>query len=113
MSALAHVFEAAGLSTVVLASMKEVVERMAPPRALYCEFPLGRPLGRPDDVELQRDVLERALALLDSPESPVLETFPDVITSEVEEIGVSPAEVGVLRFGSKSLAEAGGGDSLG
>ncbi len=81
MSALAHVFEAAGLSTIVLASMKEVAERMMPPRTLYCEFPLGRPLGRPDDVELQLDVLNRALALLDSNE-PVLETHPLVIESE-------------------------------
>lgn len=81
MSTLAHVFEAAGLSTVVLASMKEVTERMMPPRALYCEFPLGRPLGRPDDVELQRDVLTRAFALLDATE-PVLETHPLVIESE-------------------------------
>ena len=81
MSALAHVFEAAGLPTIVLASMKEVAERMMPPRTLYCEFPLGRPLGRPDDVELQLDVLNRALALLDSNE-PVLETHPLVIESE-------------------------------
>ncbi len=78
---LAHVFEAAGLATVVLASMKEVAERMAPPRVLYCEFPLGRPLGRPGEAAFQRDVLERALALLDSPE-PVLETHPDVIESD-------------------------------
>jgi len=80
-SALAHVFEAEGLSTIVLASMKEVAERMMPPRTLYCEFPLGRPLGRPDDVELQLDVLNRALALLDSDE-PVFETHPLVIESE-------------------------------
>ncbi len=80
MSALAHVFEAAGLSTIVLASMKEVAERMMPPRTLYCEFPLGRPLGRPDDVELQLDVLKHALALLESHE-PTLETYPLVIES--------------------------------
>jgi len=80
-STLAHVFEAAGLSTVVLASMKEVAEKMTPPRALYCEFPLGRPLGRPDDLALQRDVLDRALALLDATE-PVLETYPLVIESD-------------------------------
>lgn len=83
MSALAHVFEAAGLSTVVLASMKEVAEKMHPPRTLYCEFPLGRPLGRPDDVELQRDVLQRAFALLES-SGPVFETHPLVIESEEE-----------------------------
>ena len=81
MSTLAHVFEAAGLSTVVLASMKEVAERMMPPRTLYCEFPLGRPLGRPDDVGLQRDVLTQAFALLGASE-PVLETYPLVIESE-------------------------------
>jgi hypothetical protein len=78
---LAHVFEAAGLSTVVLASMIEVVEKMAPPRALYCEFPLGRPLGRPGDAEFQRDVLERGLSLLDATE-PVLETHPVVIDAD-------------------------------
>jgi len=87
-SALAHVFEAAGLSTVVLASMHEVVERMKPPRALYCEFPLGRPLGRPGDVELQRDVLERALALFDSPHQ-VLRTHPLVIESDEQPLACS------------------------
>ncbi len=81
MSTLAHVFEAAGLSTIVLASMKEVAEKMSPPRTLYCEFPLGRPLGRPADVPFQRDVLERAFALLDSTES-VLETHPEIIESD-------------------------------
>jgi hypothetical protein len=78
---LAHVFEAAGLSTVVYASMIEVAEKMAPPRALYCEFPLGRPLGRPGDAEFQQDVLERGLALLDATE-PVLETYPEVIEAD-------------------------------
>ena len=82
MSTLAHVFEAAGLSSVVLASMKEVAERMAVPRTLYCEFPLGRPLGRPDDPELQRDVIRRALSLLEAAEGPVLETYPEVIESD-------------------------------
>ena len=81
MCTLAHVFEAAGLTTVVLASMYEVAERMAPPRALYCEFPLGRPLGRPDDAALQRDVLDRALALTEAPGT-VLETYPLTIESD-------------------------------
>jgi D-proline reductase (dithiol) PrdB len=80
-STLAHVFEAAGLSTVVLASMKEVAEKMAPPRTLYCEFPLGRPLGRPGDAAFQRSVLDRALALLYVTQ-PVLDTYPEVIESD-------------------------------
>ncbi|HCH79267.1 MAG TPA: glycine reductase, partial [Acidimicrobiaceae bacterium] len=46
---LAHVFEAAGIATVTLASTLSVVERTQPPRALWCDFPLGRPLGKPQD----------------------------------------------------------------
>lgn len=81
MSTLAHVFEAAGLATVVFASMIEVVERMKPPRALYAEFPLGRPLGKPQDPAFQLDVVRRGLALLDS-EHQVIETHPEVIESD-------------------------------
>jgi hypothetical protein len=77
--ALAHVFEAHGIATVALVSVRPVAERMHPPRALYCEFPLGRPLGRPDDPAFQHDVLRRAFALLDRPAGPVLEDHPDVI----------------------------------
>jgi hypothetical protein len=76
---LAHVFEAAGLATVALASVLPVAERMRPPRALYCEFPLGRPLGVPGDAEFQHSVLRRAFAMLEAPAGPVLDTYPDVI----------------------------------
>lgn len=81
MCTLAHVFEAAGLATIVLASMWEVVERMAPPRALYCNFPLGRPLGTPADAEFQHDVLRRAFDLLDA-DGPVLASHPVVIEAD-------------------------------
>ena len=81
MCTLAHVFEAAGLTTVVLASMKEVAERMATPRALYCDFPLGRPLGRPHDAALQRDVLVRALALVEA-SATILDIYPLTIESD-------------------------------
>lgn len=81
MSTLAHVFEATGLSTVVFASMIEVVTKMSPPRALYCEFPLGRPLGKPNDTGFQRDVIERGLRLLDATE-PIIETHPEVIEAD-------------------------------
>lgn len=81
MSALAHVLEAAGLTTIVFASMIEVVEKVAPPRALYCEFPLGRPLGKPADAEFQTDVIRRGFALLES-EGPILETHPEIIESD-------------------------------
>lgn len=83
---LAHVFEAAGLATVVLASTRAVAEKMAPPRALYCEFPLGRPLGRPNDPAFQADVLGRAFALLAEPSGPVLVDHPEVIVSDEQPV---------------------------
>lgn len=61
--------------------MIEVVERMSPPRALYCEFPLGRPLGKPSDAVFQREVIERGLDLLGASE-PVLATYPEVVESD-------------------------------
>ena len=49
---------------------------MRPPRALWVTFPLGRPLGNPNDAEFQRDVLEHALGLLEQREGPVLADYP-------------------------------------
>jgi hypothetical protein len=79
---LAHVLEAAGIATVVLSSVRAMTEKVAPPRALHAEFPLGRPLGRPGDPEFQHDVLARAFALLDAPSGPVLVDHPEVIEAE-------------------------------
>jgi hypothetical protein len=81
-SVLAHVFEAAGIATVVLSSVREMAVKTAPPRALHCEFPLGRPLGRPADPDYQHDVLARAFALLDAETGPVLVDHPDVIEAD-------------------------------
>lgn len=84
MCVLARVLEAHGLSTVSLISVRGVAEKLPPPRSLYGEFPLGRPLGRPDDPEFQHDVLARAFALLDRPSGPVLEDHPEVIESDAQ-----------------------------
>jgi hypothetical protein len=81
-SVLAHVFEAAGIATVVLSSVREMTEKVAPPRALHAEFPLGRPLGVPNDPEFQHDVLARAFALLQETSGPVLVDHPVVIEAD-------------------------------
>lgn len=85
MGTLQHVLEASGLATVGLSSMRGQTERLRPPRALYCEFPLGRPLGRPGDPELQHRVLAAAFALLAEPEGPVLVDFPERIVDASDE----------------------------
>ncbi len=87
MGVLANILEAAGLATVALACVRGQAERMRAPRALYCEFPLGRPLGRPLDPPYQHTVLAAAFALLDTPadEIPVLAEFPDIVTAEADD----------------------------
>lgn len=82
MSTLAHVFEAAGLSTIVLTPMRFIAEKMSTPRALYADFPLGWPVGQPQEADFQHRVLEAAFALLAQPTGPVLEDFPERIESK-------------------------------
>lgn len=77
--------EAAGLSSVTLALVRGQIERSAPPRAMYVEFPLGRPLGKPLDPEYQRRVITSALDLLSAESGPVLVDHPDVISDESSE----------------------------
>ena len=81
MSTLAHVFEQAGLATVALGSIRKQIEEAAPPRGLWCDFPLGRPLGKPRDAAFQTRVLEHAFSLLNATE-PVFEEFAEKILSE-------------------------------
>lgn len=45
------------------------------PRALGVPYPLGFPLGRPNDAEGQRAVLRAALALLERDDVPVFEEY--------------------------------------
>jgi len=76
-SALAHYFESAGLPTTVLALVREHAAAIRPPRTLWVTFELGRPMGAPEDAGFQRRVLSAALGLLDRPEGPVLEDYPE------------------------------------
>ncbi|NIS31695.1 MAG: hypothetical protein GWN73_15810 [Actinobacteria bacterium] len=107
MCVLAHLFEAAGIATVALASMRPVAEKVAPPRALHGEFPLGRPLGRPLDPDFQHDVLARAFALLDADEGPVLESHPEVIEETTEAV-VCPLPAAYDGDASPAVLEARG-----
>ncbi len=78
MSGLAHYLEDEGLSTVVVALVREHVVKMRPPRALWVPFEMGRPFGAPNDVGLQHRVLKAAFALLDhSGPGPILQDFTE------------------------------------
>ncbi len=74
---LARAVEAAGISTVSLALVKEHAQRTRPPRALFVPFPYGYALGKADDPEFQHRVLAAALDLLKASAAPVLAEFPE------------------------------------
>jgi hypothetical protein len=66
-----------GISTVVIQLLREVAERMRPPRALFVPFEHGYPLGAPNDPQRQCAVIEAALKLIEDPvlSPPVLADF--------------------------------------
>jgi hypothetical protein len=57
--------ERQGIATVVLQLLREVAERVRPPRALFVPFPHGYPMGKPEDPAQQHAVLEAALRILE------------------------------------------------
>lgn len=57
--------EREGIATVVLQLLREVAERVRPPRALFVPFPHGYPMGKPEDPAQQHAVLEAALRILE------------------------------------------------
>jgi D-proline reductase (dithiol) PrdB len=58
------IIERAGIATVSISLLREVTERVGPPRALFVDRPLGYPLGLPKDAAFQTRIIVAALALL-------------------------------------------------
>jgi hypothetical protein len=69
--------ERRGITTASLTMLPEVTKKVRPPRALSVPWPLGFPLGAPNDVALQRKVLIALFALLSRTDVPVLESFKE------------------------------------
>ena len=57
--------------------IREQTVAIAPPRALWVPFMLGRPFGVPNDPAFQRRVLLHLLSLFDAVRGPVLEDYPE------------------------------------
>ena len=67
MGLVAAELERQGIATVAIQLLREVAERVRPPRALWVPYPHGYPLGLPGDPTGQRRVMESALGLLADP----------------------------------------------
>src|SRR5262249_1963251 len=69
-SLAARMFEANGISTVIMGCAKDIVEHVGVPRFLFSDFPLGNAAGRPRDPESQALTLDLALRLLEHAPGP-------------------------------------------
>ncbi len=67
--------EYAGISTVSISLLREITEKTRPPRALFVPYPLGYPLGEPNNPDLQTRIIRAAFALLPRTDFPVLEAL--------------------------------------
>lgn len=65
MGLIAAALEERGIRTVCLSNLEAIMKKVAPPRWLTLPYPLGFPLGRPHDAELQRRIIQRAFSLLE------------------------------------------------
>lgn len=77
MCAISHILEREGLQTTGISLVRENAAHMRPPRSLWVSFPLGRPLGKPNDAAFQHRVIAAGLDLLTRPNGPVLEDYPE------------------------------------
>jgi hypothetical protein len=67
--------EYAGITTVSISLLREITEKLRPPRALFVPFPFGYPLGEPNNPDLQVRIMRAAFSLLSRSDIPVLEDF--------------------------------------
>ena len=67
--------EYTAITTVSLSLLREITEKIRPPRALFVPFSLGYPLGEANNTELQTRIIRAALTLLPRIDIPVLEDY--------------------------------------
>ena len=70
MGLIARGVEEAGISTVYLGSCQDVMEQLKAPRMVFVDFPLGRQCGKPNDRELQMNILKDTLNFLETAQTP-------------------------------------------
>lgn len=69
-SLVARYLEEHGIPTVVFTVARDITESAFTPRAVFTNYPLGCPCGRPGDADEQRAVLRTGLRLLEEATAP-------------------------------------------
>lgn len=62
--------EAAGIPTVCVVGLREIAERVRPPRTVHLKWPFGHPLGEPGNRAQQLAVIHYALTMLYDADTP-------------------------------------------
>ena len=63
---MSHGIEAQGISTLVIGTVRDIMTRVSPPRAVFVDYPVGRTVGRPGASQQHERVLADALDCLSS-----------------------------------------------
>ena len=64
MGLIQRAIEAAGVPTVSVSILRDITEKVRPPRALFVRWPFGHPLGEPHNLAQQFTILRDAFAFL-------------------------------------------------
>lgn len=74
-SLIAAAIERENIPTICLSLLREVTTVIRPPRSLFVPYPMGYPLGEPNNSTLQTEIIKAGLNLLTRTDVPVLESF--------------------------------------
>ena len=66
MGLVQRAIEAEGIPTVGISILKEVTQKVRPPRSVFLRYPFGHPLGEAFNVAQQRAILQDAITGLES-----------------------------------------------
>lgn len=80
--------------TTGISLVRENAVSMQPPRSVWVTFPLGRPLGKPNDPAFQHRVISAALELLNCDSGPVLADY----TEDAPSVAVDSAPACPVSF---------------
>lgn len=70
MGLIQRAIEAEGIPTVGISILKEVTEKVRPPRTVFLRYPFGHPLGEAFNAGQQRAILLDALRALETVAEP-------------------------------------------
>ena len=81
---IARMIEAAGIPTMTIAVVKEIVESVRPPRVALYNGELGSVAGKPNFPEHQRRILDESLRLIEPMDQPGIRQLVVELESQVE-----------------------------